>query len=121
MKLTSLIPVMFPGNLRNAGVCASRRGGAFFQRKQRGEFLKPRRKIARFIQKRENRPIRVPLIGAIISVPHPMPTNFLKKQSDIITLVASSDKSTPVFNAESFTLYRSETAFTKKSYTCGYR
>ena len=51
VKLTSLIPVMFPGNLRNVCGFRSRRRGAFFQRKQRGEFLKPRRKIARFIQK----------------------------------------------------------------------
>ena len=69
----------------------------------------------------EKKPITVPFKSAITSVPQPMPLISPKNANVIITLAVRQERSTVVFRRASFIPYLAETAFTKKSYTCGKR
>ena len=65
--------------------------------------------------RRQKKPIIVPFIKAITSVPQPMPSKRLKNASDIIAATARQDKSKQVLNRDSFMPNFPLTPLTKKS------
>ncbi len=65
--------------------------------------------------RRQKKPIIVPFIGAITSVPQPIPSKRLKNASDIIAAAARQDKSKQVLKCGNFMPNFPLTPLTKKS------